>query len=76
MGANPLLATINCSIGNIKNHLNDKDLCNLFLKIKEKEHNLTILEKYAINVMQTEALPQEFLWFQKDFNIPQEYIQK
>lgn len=70
----PLLLTINCSIGDKTKHLSIKALKDLFLNIKEKEKNLSLIEKYAIEIIKTEAYPQELEWFKQDYNIPQESI--
>lgn len=74
--SNPmLLLTINCSIGNKRNHLSIKRLCDLFLHIKEKKNSLTNLEKYAITTMQEEAKPQEIELFKQEYpHIPKENI--
>lgn len=68
-----LLCTINCSIGDKSKHFNADDICDLFLHIKEK-NNLDIFEKYAIDIIQTEAMPQELEFFKNHYNIPQENI--
>lgn len=70
----PLLLTINCSISNKKNHLNIEQLKALFLNIEYKKNHLSILEKYAINMIQTEAEKEEIKWFQKAYHIPQKNI--
>lgn len=71
----PLLITINCSIGNEKRHLSIDGLCDLLLNIKEKENHLSQIERYAISIMQEEALPQEIEWFERDYpHIPKENI--
>lgn len=70
----PLLLTINCSIGDKTKHLNIETLKDLFLNIKEKENHLSLIEKYAIEIIKTEAYPQELEWFKQDYNIPQESI--
>ena len=53
--AEPLLLTINCSISNKKNHLNIEQVKDLFLNIKHKKTHLNTLEKYALDMIQTEA---------------------
>ena len=71
----PLLITINCSIGDKSRHLSIDGLCDLLLNIKEKENHLSPLEKYAISMLQKEALPQEIEWFERDYpHIPKENI--
>lgn len=63
----PLLITINCSIGDKSRHLSIDGLCDLLLNIKEKENHLSPLEKYAISMLQKEALPKEIEWFERDY---------
>lgn len=70
----PLLLTINCSISNKKNHFSEEELKDLFLNIKTKENYLNIFEKYAINIIQTEADEKEIAWFKEKYHIPQESI--
>ena len=70
-----MLITINCSIGDKSRHLSIDGLCDLLLNIKEKENHLSPLEKYAISMLQEEALPQEIEWFERDYpHIPKENI--
>lgn len=71
----PLLITINCSIGDKSRHLSIDGLCDLLLNIKEKENHLSQIEKYAIETMKRESIPQEFEWFMQDYpHIPKENI--
>ncbi|MCR2055557.1 hypothetical protein CHLV4139_08665 [Campylobacter helveticus] len=72
--AEPLLLTINCSISNKKNHLNIEQVKDLFLNIKHKKTHLNTLEKYAIDMIQTEAKKEEIEWFKEKYHIPQESI--
>lgn len=62
-----LLATINNSIGNINNHMTIQGLVDLF----KKKRNYSNMEEYAIDMIQTEALPQEIEWFKDEYNISQ-----
>ncbi len=56
-----LLSTVNNSIGNKKNHLTVKQLCDLF----KKNTSYTELEKYAIDTIQTESNKIEIENFSK-----------
>nr|WP_286347991.1 hypothetical protein [Helicobacter sp. NHP21005] len=67
-----LHATINNSIGNIKNHLTLEHLVSLFLNPPKI---LTLLEKYAIDVIQKEATRQEIDSFSQAFHIPQKEVE-
>ena len=66
-----LLATVNNSIGNKKNHLSLTSLCSLF-DLKKSEY--TNIEKYAIDTIQNEASKEEILSFKKKYNVSQEEI--
>ncbi|WP_188109430.1 hypothetical protein [Sulfurimonas indica] len=61
-----LLLTVNNSIDNKKKHFTIDKLCRLF----NKEQNFTNVEKYALDTIKTEALPEELSWFSKDYHIP------
>lgn len=66
-----LLSTINSSIGDKKLHFTVEKLLSLF----NKEYNaFTELEKYAIEIIQTEATIQEINNFKKNFKINSENI--
>ena len=65
-----LLATVNCSIGNKKNHLHGKIIKEL-LAGKKPQSNL---EKYALDVMKTEASQQEIENFASFYRIPKKSI--
>ena len=62
-----LLLTVNNSIGNPSLHLDTDDLVKLFNK-KSKEY--TNIDKYAVDMIQTESTKYEFNDFVKDYNIP------
>jgi hypothetical protein len=65
-----LLATVNCSIGNKKNHLTAVTIKGL-LAGKSPQNNL---EKYAIDVIKTEASQQEIENFASFYRIPKKSI--
>ena len=65
-----LLATVNCSIGNKKNHLNAVTIKGL-LAGKSPQNNL---EKYAIDIMKTEASQQEIESFASFYRIPKKSL--
>lgn len=65
-----LLSTINNSIGNKNNHLTIQELVSLF----QKKDSYSDIEEYAIDIIQTEALPQEIEWFKDEYNISQSDI--
>lgn len=60
-----LLLTVNNSIGNKKKHFTVEDLCQLF----NKKQNFSNAEKYALDIIKTEASPEELSWFSKDYHI-------
>lgn len=60
-----LLATINCSIGNKDNHLTAQTVKEL-LDGREPVNNL---ERYAIEIIRTEATQQEIDYFIKHYNV-------
>lgn len=60
-----LLATVNNSIGNIKNHLTLEELCKVF----HKKENFSMKEQYLIKTIKTEAKEWEVDSFSKNFNI-------
>jgi len=62
-----LLHTINNSISDKTKHFNENTLIALFNK---KSTNLTELDKYAIDTIQTEATTQEINNFVKKYNVP------
>lgn len=70
----PLVLTINCSISNINNHFSDEEIKDLFMNIADKKNHLSNFEKYAIDIIQTEALKEEIQWFKEKYHIPQENI--
>ena len=61
-----LLLTVNNSIGNKKNHLSIYELCQLL----KKKHNFSNIEKYALDIIKTEASPEEIASFSKNYHIP------
>jgi hypothetical protein len=65
-----LLATINCSIGNKSNHLNAVAIRGL-LAGKSPQNNY---EKYAIDIMKSEATDQEIESFARFYRIPKKSI--
>lgn len=65
-----LLATVNCSIGNKKNHLDSKVIKEL-LTGKKPQSNL---EKYAIDVIKTEASQQEIENFANFYRIAKKSV--
>lgn len=65
-----LLATVNCSIGNKKNHLTAITIKGL-LTGKSPQSNL---EKYAIDTMKTEATQQEIESFASFYRIPKKSL--
>lgn len=68
---NPMiLSTVNSSIGNKKNHLTVDELCNLF----KKKSKYTELDKYVIDIIQTESSKCEIESFAKNFNISKKDI--
>ncbi|OCL81814.1 hypothetical protein [Arcobacter porcinus] len=66
-----LLSTINNSIGDKKLHFTIDNLLGLFNK---KYNEFTEIEKYAIEIIQTEATNQELNNFKKEFKINSENI--
>lgn len=65
-----LVATVNCSIGDKKKHLEAKIIKEL-LAGKSPQSNL---EKYAIDVIKTEATQQEIESFASFYRIPKKSI--
>jgi len=65
-----LVGTVNNSIGNEKNHFTAKSLKELFFK----KGNFTPLDRYAIDIIQTEAVREEIICFFEKFNIKKEDI--
>lgn len=65
-----LVATVNCSIGNKKNHLDAKAIKAL-LSGKQAHNNI---EKYAINIIKTEASKQEIEKFASFYRISKKSI--
>jgi len=60
-----LLLTVNNSIGNIKNHFTVESLCQLFNKTDKFSNH----EKYALDIIKTEATQEELEWFSNEYNI-------
>lgn len=67
-----LLTTINCSISNEKKHLKLDELIDLVKHFNEKKTNLSPIQKYAINMIQTEASNEEIKYFVKNYNVNQQ----
>lgn len=65
-----LLATINCSIGNKKNHLDAKAIKEIFIQGKA----VTSIQKYALGVIKSEATQEEIESFAKYYRIPKKSI--
>ena len=66
-----LLSTVNCSIGNIKNHFDGSMLNELFYK---EQIMFSAKDKYAVGIIQHEALRVEIDDFKHFFHIPQKNI--
>lgn len=67
-----LLLSANCSISDRNKHLSVEELKNLFMSVGSRE--LSEVEKYVVEVIQSEAHPQEIKNFQTRYHIPQERI--
>ncbi|WP_233707398.1 hypothetical protein [Helicobacter bizzozeronii] len=67
-----LHATINNSIGDIKNHITLEQLVDLFLNPPTMP---SLIERYVIDTIQTEASAQEIDFFAKSFNIPSQSVE-
>lgn len=67
-----LLATVNASIGNSKNHLKPQTI----KKILSGDVPQNLIENYALNIIKTEADSQEIEAFAKFYNIPQRKVNK
>lgn len=67
-----LLATVNCSIGNTKKHLKASDLKKLLSGNKAE----TSVEKYALDVIKTEATHEEIISFATYYRIPKKSLSK
>lgn len=67
-----LLATVNCSIGNTKKHLKASDIKKLLVKNKPE----TSVEKYALDVIKTEATHEEIIAFATYYRIPKKSLSK
>ena len=65
-----LVGTVNNSIGNEKNHFTANSLRELFFK----KGNFTSLDRYAIDIIQTEATKSEIDCFAKAYQISQKNI--
>ena len=65
-----LVGTVNNSIGNEKNHFTAKSLKELFFK----KGNFTSLDRYAIDIIQTEATKSEIDCFAKNYQILEKNI--
>lgn len=67
-----LMATVNASIGNEEKHLGVSDIKKLLMgKIPQKP-----IEKYALDVIKTEALKEEIEDFAMHFKIPMKKVYK
>jgi len=66
-----LLSTVNCSIGNIKNHFDSSALAKLFYK---EQSMYSAKDKYAVGIIQNEALKVEIDDFKHFFHVPQKNI--
>lgn len=67
-----LVATVNASIGNEEKHLGVSDIKKLLMgKIPQKP-----IEKYALDVIKTEALKEEIEDFAMHFKIPMKKVYK
>lgn len=67
-----LLATVNCSIGNAKKHLKASDIKKLLVENKPE----TSVEKYALDVIKTEATHEEIIAFATYYRIPKKSLNK
>lgn len=65
-----LIATVNCSIGNKKNHI-DVNTIKALLSGKAPQNNI---ERYAISIIKTEAVPQEIEQFASFYRISKKAI--
>lgn len=65
-----LLATVNNSIGDRNKHMKINELIKLF----DVQEELTNIQKYAIDMIQTEATDQEINFFVNKYNIFQEKL--
>lgn len=67
-----LVSTVNASIGNEEKHLGVNDIKKLLMgKIPEKP-----IEKYALDIIKTEALKEEIEDFASHFKIPMKKVNK
>lgn len=69
-----LLLSANCSISDRSKHLSVEELKNLFMSVGSRE--LSEVEKYVVEVIQSEAHLQEIESFRTQYNIPQERVDK
>lgn len=67
-----LLATVNCSIGNTKKHLKASDIKKLLSGIEPE----TTVEKYALEVIKTEATQEEIISFATYYRVPKKSLSK
>lgn len=67
-----LLATVNCSIGNSTKHLKASDIKKLLSGNKPE----TSVEKYALDVIKTEATQEEIISFATYYRISKKSISK
>lgn len=67
-----LLLSANCSISDRNKHLSVEELKNLFMSVGSRE--LSEVEKYVVEVIQSEVHSQEIKNFQTRYHIPQERI--
>lgn len=69
-----LLLSANCSISDKSKHISTEELYDLFMTLGTRE--LSDIEKYIIETIQSEAHPQEVQNFQTLYKIPQGNIEK
>lgn len=69
-----LLLSTNCSISDKSKHISTEELYELFMTLGTRE--LSDIEKYIIETIQSEAHPQEVQSFQTLYKIPQDNIEK
>jgi hypothetical protein len=67
-----LISTANCSIGDQSHHLGAQQIKNLLLGAKPAN----VFEKYALDIIKTEALPQEIEAFAKVHHLSIKKIQE
>lgn len=67
-----LLLSANCSIGDKSKHITSDELYELFMAIGKRK--LSALEKYIIEIIQTEAGEEEVQNFQNRYEIPSSQV--